>query len=272
LRPPISFDALLRRDKKSPDSSRNGSGNQHGTPSTQQHHNGYDGTSEQAQRPVEPAVKPMDVKIAQENNEKREKELRTSLQNVEVVAMSSTRQLDDTYYTILDKASLLRSTVANLQQLAEEAREMDALFHERSEKIEEDTRGLLSSFDNFNAQEKIITELVDKLKASKTETNQLNDRLEAARNRVEAYEQREKVKAANRRKRWGAIWGVLVGLLVLVVAFVVVRNRSEVGSRVHGVVETMDRLGSELRASVTALNPLPSHSEDPYLKRLFDEI
>jgi uncharacterized coiled-coil protein SlyX len=258
----------LRRDKKTPDSSRNGSGNQQNIPPHNRRSDTYDGAAEQAK----PVIRPIDVKLAQENNAKREKELRTSLQNAEEVAMSRTRQLDDTYYTILDKASLLRSTVANLQQLAEESRQMDALFQERKGKLEEDTRGLVQSFDNFDAQEKTITELVEQLKASKTQTAQLNDRLEAARNRVEAYEQREKAKAANRRKRWSAIWGALVGMLVLVVAFVVARNRSEVGSRVHGVVEVMDRLGSELRASVTALNPMPSHSEDPYLKRLFDEI
>lgn len=217
-------------------------------------------------------VKPGDVKKAQDDNAKREKELRASLQNVEEVAMSSTRQLDDTYYTILDKASLLRSTVANLQQLAEESREMHATFQERTGKLEDDTRGLLQSFDNFNAQEKLIDDLVSQLKASKSQTAELNNRLEAARNRVEAYEKREKVKAANRRKRWGAIWGVLVGIVILVVAYVIARNRSAVGSRVHGVVEVMDRLGNELKASVSALKPMPSQSEDPYLKRLFDEI
>ncbi|SMQ46504.1 unnamed protein product [Zymoseptoria tritici ST99CH_1A5] len=269
LRPPISFDSLLRRDKKTPDSSRNASSNQQRTPPIQQRNATYDGAAEQAQRVV---VKPGDVKKAQDDNAKREKELRASLQNVEEVAMSSTRQLDDTYYTILDKASLLRSTVANLQQLAEESREMHATFQERTGKLEDDTRGLLQSFDNFNAQEKLIDDLVSQLKASKSQTAELNNRLEAARNRVEAYEKREKVKAANRRKRWGAIWGVLVGIVILVVAYVIARNRSAVGSRVHGVVEVMDRLGNELKASVSALKPMPSQSEDPYLKRLFDEI
>ena len=81
--------------------------------------------------------------------------------------MSSTRQLDDTYYAILEKASILRSTVASLQQIADESRKMHSNFQEDTSKLEQDTKQNLESFGNFEQQEKTINDLVNKLQASR---------------------------------------------------------------------------------------------------------
>ncbi|KAK5130909.1 hypothetical protein LTR08_001573 [Meristemomyces frigidus] len=273
LRPPISFDQLLRREKKSPDSSRRGSGGQ------QQQRDIAEWRAQQqtqAERESRRRVRPEDVEKAKADNVKREEELRQSLKEVEEVGMSSTRQLDDTYYGILEKASILRSTVASLQQLAEESRRMHPHFREDAEGMEKETRQSIEGFGNFDEQEKAINELVGELKVSKADTEMLNERLEAARNRIEAYEKRELAKRVKRRNQWNATWGTLVGILLLVIVIVLLRNRRDVARQLDGVGRKLGQAG-EMAGSVvlhlsTDLKPAPRPSEDPYLQNLFDEL
>lgn len=271
LKPPISFDNLLRRDKKSPEENRSGSTNQRVHQARQDN-----ATNWEEQRAVQARkrdVKAEDVKRAREQNEQREEELRESLKGVEEAAMSSTRQLDDTYYSILERASILRSTVASLQQLAEESRRMHLSFNDDSNKLVEDTKRNLNSFGNFDGQEKTINNLVSQLKNSKEKTNKLNDRLEAARNRIEAYEKREREKQQKRRKNWWIVWGILIAFFALILGVWTVKHRSTVGTRIHHVAKILDEFGNDIASPITAvLKPTASPSENPYLNRLFDEL
>ncbi|KAF7197142.1 hypothetical protein HII31_01567 [Pseudocercospora fuligena] len=271
LKPPISFDALLRRDKKSPDSSRRGS-TSHQNPQHSREVSDY--TVQQTQQAARPRVRPEDVEKAKKDNAKREQELRDSLKSVEEVAMSSTRQLDDTYYAILEKASLLRTTVASLQQLTEESRRMHATFKEDTEELERETRKNLDGFGNFDQQEKTINELVSRLSNSKDRTTKLNERLEAARTRVAEFEQREKEKQKARRIRYSAIWAVIIGILVFIIAVVIAKKRSAVGSRLYSVAKALDDFGHDVVeiASPVAAMIKPTPTEDSYLKKLFDEL
>ena len=230
-RPPISFDTLLRRDKRSPSPSKH----KHRSSSDVQQHN-------EVQQPV-PVVEPVtvqDVEKMQKDNARREEELRQSLKNVEDVGMSSTRQLDDTYYAILEKASILRSTVQSLQRLAEESRRLHSTFDEDTTKLKDDTQRNLDAFGNFEQQEGTINELVTRLTDSRTQTNKLNERLESARHRVEAFEKREGEKAAARRTRWHMIWVTLLSVVLLVIAIVVTKHRRVVAEQLH---EVGNRLG-----------------------------
>ena len=267
LKPPITFDHILRRDKKSPDSSRTGSQNQQ----LQQLDRN---ASIQQPEIIQRRVRPEDVAKAKRDNAKREEDLRESLRNVEEVGMSSTRQLDDTYYAILEKASILRSTVSSLQQLADESRRLHSSFQEDTNKLERDTKQNLDSFGNFNQQERTINKLVSKLQDSKGRTDQLNDRLESARLRIEGYEEREIVKQAKRRQRWHITWGTLLGVFTLIVAILLARNRRAVGHQLDTVGEHLVRLGDiaeDVVAPLSARLKSPP-SEDPYLRSLFDEL
>jgi hypothetical protein len=271
LKPPISFDHLLRRDKKSPDSSRRGSGSQH-------QHQQRDPAEEQARQHAQAEkeaklkVDPQDVEKAKAANAKREEGIRQSLKRVEELGMSSTRQLDDTYYAILEKASILRSTVVSLQQLAEESRRMHKQFEEDTTALERDTKANIESFGNFDEQEKTIDALVSRLKGSKTETQKLNDRLEAARSRVEAFEKREEARQSKRRKQWHATWGTLLGVLVVIVAILVFQNKTDVVQEIGGVGQTLASLSKAVADQVSSVRSSPSSSEDPYLRELLDEL
>lgn len=215
-------------------------------------------------------IRPEDVDKVRKENDRREEQLRESLKSVEEVGMSSTRQLDDTYYAILEKASILRSTVASIQQLADESRKMHSSFQDDTAKIERETEQNLDSYGNFNQQEKRINELVTHLQGLRDTTNKLNDRLESARLRVEAFEQQEKAREAKRRIRWHILWVSVVAVFGLVIAILLAKNRKAVGRQVGSVTEHLVKLGDIAEDVVMPLRASPT--EDPYLKKLFDEL
>lgn len=269
LKPPITFDHILRRDKKDSDSSRRGSS------IAQQQQQQSDSTATSALHEArQKYVKPEDVAKAKKENEKREEDLRESLKGVEEVGMSSTRQLDDTYYAILEKASILRSTVASLQQLADEGRRMHATLLEDTSKLENDTKQNMESFGNFEQQEKTINQLVSQLENSRGRTNELNDRLESARLRVEAHEVRENEKSARRRTQLNITWVTLLGIALLVVSLIVARNRRKVGKQLDVVGRQLVELGDAVDDMIAPISSRlrPSPSEDPYLRKLFGEL
>ncbi|EMC93451.1 hypothetical protein BAUCODRAFT_76289 [Baudoinia panamericana UAMH 10762] len=272
LKPPVSFDHFLRRERKSPASSRRGSATQ------LQRDEDERKAQEQAQaeREVRRKVTATEVAQAKADNVRREDELRQTLKHVEELGMRSTRQLDDTYYAILEKASLLRSTVAGLQQLAEESKRMQKHFEEETRDLIATTHGSIEAFGDFQDQQRSIDLFVKKLNECKRETVQLDERLEQARQRTEAFDQRRKEKLATRRKQWTATWGAFVGVLVLVIAIVLLRNHRQVAeswdgagqalSKVEGMAEDM------LSYLPSRLRPAPSLGEDPYLRKLFDDL
>lgn len=274
LKPPVSFEHLLRRERKGPETSRHGS-------SEQQRHNGdveeWQAMQElHAKEEAMRRVKPQDVAKAKAENAKRDEELRQRLKKVEDIGMESTRQLDDTYYAILEKASVLRSTVASLQQLAEESRRMHTSFKDETAQLEQTTRQDLDSFSGFTQQEKTVDDLVARLKASKAETEKLNQRLEKTRHRIEAYEKRENAKESKRRKQWNATWGTLVGIVVLLLSLVILKHYKSIALKFDGVGKTLAEGGEIIEdiavSSVAKLKLAPRPTEDPYLQKLFDEL
>ncbi|KAF2214894.1 hypothetical protein CERZMDRAFT_36897 [Cercospora zeae-maydis SCOH1-5] len=257
LKPPISFDSLLRRDKKGAESGRHGgSKHSHQHRTSQQQRDLDEWTRQQAELAVKRQIRPEDIEKAKRGNEKREKVLRDDLAAVEDVAMSSTRQLDDTYYAILEKMSLLRNTVSSLQQLAEESRSMHEKFKQDSDQLEQNSKTTFDSFSEFKPQEKTITGLVDQLQESKKRTDRLNERLEAARNRMEAYEAREKQNRRTSRQRWSAIWLVLAGLLVLFVGLLLAKHRGTASSN----------------PIIAVVKPKAKLDQDPILEKLFEDL
>lgn len=270
LKPPITFDHILRRDKKDSDSSRRGSSN----PQQQQQPSQQPNSTRNVTPILEKPVRPEDVAKAKKENERREEELRQSLKDVEEVGMSSTRQLDGTYYAILEKASMLRSTVASLQQLADESRRMHSSFADDTKKLENNTEQSVQSFGQFKPQEKKINDLVSKLEDARGRTNQLNDQLESARLRVEAYEGRENEKATRRRARLNITWVTLLGVLLLVLSILLAKNRRAVGKQLDVVSERLVGLADVVDDVVAPLSSRlrPSPSEDPYLQKLFDKL
>jgi uncharacterized protein YukE len=265
IKPPVTFDSILRRgDRRSPDSSRRGSSNPHGQD--------WDFAQQQAEAERR-RVKPEDVRKLRGENEKRERELLAALKKVEELGMQSTRQLDDTYYSILEKAENMRNTLAEMQRLADESRSSRERFDQEADELKKSTEQTMDGFGEFKTQEEAIDGYVTRLAESKTKTERLNERLEAARKRVEAYEKRYRETRAKSRQRWNITWGSLAAALVLLVALVIARHYRHIGYQSNsgrGIVamgDAVDKIAAPVTQKLTA-----APSEDPVLEEIFAKV
>lgn len=267
IKPPVTFDSILRRggDKRSPDSSRRGSAIPHG---------GQDWDFAQQQAEAEKRrVKPEDVRKLRGENERRERELLAALKKVEELGMQSTRQLDDTYYSILEKAENMRNTLAEMQKLAAESRSSREKFDREADELRQSTEETMDGFGEFKTQEEAIDGYVSRLAESKTKTEGLNERLEAARKRVEAYEKRYRETRAKARQRWNITWGSLAAALVLLLALVIARHYRHIAYQLSGGagLVAMGDVVDKIAAPITQkLAPTPS--EDPVLEEIFAKV
>lgn len=265
IKPPVTFDSILRRgDKRSPDSSRRGSANPQGQD--------WDFAQQQAEAERR-RVKPEDVRKLRSENEKSEKELLGALKRVEELGMQSTRQLDDTYYSILEKAENMRNTLAEMQRLADESRSSREKFEQDAQELKAETEKSMDSFGEFKTQEETIDGYVSRLADSKAKTKGLNERLEAARKRVEAYEKRYRETRAKSRQRWNITWGSLAATLVVVVALLIARHYRHIGHQLSGgrtviaMGDAVDKIASPVTEKL-----ISSPSEDPLLRDMFEEV
>lgn len=268
IKPPVTFDSLLRRnEKRSPDSSRRGSANPQGHGSQV-----WDFAQQQAEAERR-RVKPEDVRKLRGENEKRERELLAALKRVEELGMQSTRQLDDTYYSILEKAENMRNTLAEMQRLADESRSSREKFELEAKELKQRTEKTMDGFGEFKTQEEAIDGYVSRLAESKTKTEGLNERLEAARKRVEAYEKRYRETRAKARQRWNITWGSLAAALVLVVALLIARHYRNIGYQSAGgkgivaIGDAVDKIAAPLTQKLVA-----TPSEDPVLNEMFAKV
>nr|OQO21673.1 hypothetical protein B0A51_10547 [Rachicladosporium sp. CCFEE 5018] len=270
LKPPTSFDNILRRDRKrSPEpSSRNGSGN-----AAQQVQPAWDMAQAQAEAERK-RVKPEDVLRAKKANVKRQTELRCSLAKVEELGMRSTRELDDTYYSILEKAEVMRNTINEMQRLAEESKESREKFEKDAEVLHGDVGKTLEGYVEFKPQQKRVDRLVERLQNAKSSTEVLNERLEAARGRVETYEKRYHQRQALRRKQWGITSGSVVAVIALIIALLIAKNRGRVELQLDDLGRKLVHLGEVVEGAAGSVVAVirPTHTEDPYLQEMFKEV
>jgi DNA repair exonuclease SbcCD ATPase subunit len=122
----------------------------------------------------------------------RNRELRASLQTLSEYSLTSTRRTDDTYYSILEKLAVLRSTIGELQELSSFTRELHEDFQNDADELEEEVNGQLDAFHNFEPQEQQVAVLEERVNAGREKARGLNRRLDDARKRVEVRERVEK--------------------------------------------------------------------------------
>jgi hypothetical protein len=131
----------------------------------------------------------------------------------------------------------------------------------------------MNGFGEFKAQEEAIDGYVSRLAESKSKTEGLNERLEAARKRVEAYEKRYRETRAKSRQRWNITWGTLAAVLVFLLALVVARHYRHIGYQSSGGrgLVAMGDVVDKIAAPVTD-RLMPTSSEDPVLMEMFENV
>ncbi|KAI9766867.1 MAG: hypothetical protein M1835_007123 [Candelina submexicana] len=123
---------------------------------------------------------------------KRNEELHSSLSALSSISTSTTRQLDELYYSILEKLTTLHTTISSLQDLTTLTTQLQNDFQTQSEELEFEVQGQIEGFASFDKQQVQIEDLEARVRKGREKVGTLTGRLERVRGRVEGWETREK--------------------------------------------------------------------------------
>lgn len=113
-------------------------------------------------------------------------ELRAALQSLSDQSLKISRRLDDTYYSVLEKISVLQQTIGTLHELSGLTRELHQNFEADTTELVDDVTGQVEAFDNFETQQEQVIGLEERIKAGKEKADALTARLEQAKEHVDA--------------------------------------------------------------------------------------
>jgi DNA repair exonuclease SbcCD ATPase subunit len=125
------------------------------------------------------------------SSDKATRNIRTALKSLSDQSLKTSRRLDDTYYSILEKVSVLRQTIGSLQELSSLTRELRDNFETDTKELIDDVQGQYETFGNFDSQQEQIIGLEERIQASKKKADSLTDRLAEAKKCVDARAQSE---------------------------------------------------------------------------------
>jgi chromosome segregation ATPase len=105
--------------------------------------------------------------------------------------MKTTRKLDDSYYSCLEKLAVLQSTISTLQELSTLTGHLHESFQADTSDLKSEMETQIGSFGGFHDQNERIDGLEMRVRSSKNKADELSGRLENARARVRTLEARE---------------------------------------------------------------------------------
>ncbi|KAK3310182.1 uncharacterized protein B0T15DRAFT_27907 [Chaetomium strumarium] len=223
----------------------------------------------------------------------RESGLQRSLAELESFASSTTKRLDDTYHSLLDKLSTLQSTVAALKELADLSRQLNNSFSAEAEELVVDVGSQLDSFGQFEDQQKRIESLRDRIHAGRKRIRSLSERVDAVSERIENWERADREWQEKTRKRLKTVW-IVVTVVIFSMLFLFVGSQYVNGgweettapdankdlNTLRGVAGANTDLLWTLRATGSHGNDEPKNSTGPSVAsstmtdmlRMFDEL
>ncbi|KAL9088569.1 MAG: hypothetical protein Q9165_006089 [Trypethelium subeluteriae] len=206
-------------------------------------------------------VRVEDVERERGRGKKRDEELRTTLNTLTALSHDATRRLDTTYYAILDKVSLLRSTIADLQQLSDATAHLRDGFDANSRSLQADLHAKIGEFTpGAQAQEEQIRKLEERLVRSREVTEGLTKRVDEARGRVRGWEDGEREWQARTTRRLRMLFGGLGAILVFLIALAAFHT---VGPSTGKMAESVRDAEAELETDVAAIfSMLPADLEE----------
>lgn len=122
------------------------------------------------------------------------------------LSVNATRQLDNTYYSVLEKLSTLHNTISSLKELANMTRKLNEDFKVDSAEVVKDVTIELDRFEGFGDQERKIEALAARVKTGRERIKTLGSRVNIVRERVSCWEQAEMEWKEKTRKRLRIMW------------------------------------------------------------------
>ncbi|APA05807.1 hypothetical protein sscle_01g005770 [Sclerotinia sclerotiorum 1980 UF-70] len=216
---------LSRSEGVSSNESRNGSRRHSIFSSTV---DGFDFSRTSERRPLREG----ELEAEKEKSAMMAKELRNALTDVNAVADHTTRNLDATYYSVLEKLGDLHRTIGSLKELAAMTRQLNEDFNTEGEELVEESRAQLEGFEEFEAQEQKITALEKRVKEGRNTIDILSGRVDIVRKRVKGWEKAEQEWQDKTRKRLKMMW-ILMSICATILLSIVILAYIPTGEQGH---------------------------------------
>ncbi|KAI1764783.1 hypothetical protein GGR53DRAFT_492568 [Hypoxylon sp. FL1150] len=135
--------------------------------------------------------------------------LRKSLMELSTYSTETTRRLDNTYYSVLEKLNMLQGTITDLKELAGMSQELEDNFKAESQGLVNELEQQIDSFGQFDDQQKRILELRGRIHAGRDKVDTLSRRVDVVRERIEGWERADMEWQERTRKRLKTIWIIM---------------------------------------------------------------
>ncbi|KAH9214536.1 hypothetical protein DL95DRAFT_389506, partial [Leptodontidium sp. 2 PMI_412] len=126
----------------------------------------------------EGVVREGEVREERERGVLRATELRNALNNLNTHSNLTTRRLDTTYYSVLEKLTTLQSTITSLKELAHLTRGLTEQFGTEAQEVVDDVTGQVDGFNGFRDQEARIKGLMERVDGGRERIKILAGRVE----------------------------------------------------------------------------------------------
>jgi len=146
--------------------------------------------------------------------------LKKSFFDLDTFTSTTTRQLDETYYSILEKLSLLQGTVVAMQALAGMSREVSDSFSQEARDLVADAETQLEGLGGFDDQQKRITSLQGRISGGRERIVALSRRVDAVNDRIDSWERADREWQDRTRRRLKVIWLVMIVIVFVVLTLV----------------------------------------------------
>lgn len=166
-----------------------------------------------------------DLELVKSRRQPGEEHLRSALSTVGTLATDITRRLDYTYYSLLEKVAALTSTFASFQELSDSASTIFDDIERETSVLDGDIRRQIADLKDFQPQMRKIERLEERMRSGKKKADALGKRLEAIRNRIDLWEEKEVEWQTRVGRRLRVFW-VIVALSVLVFLVVLISQKS----------------------------------------------
>jgi hypothetical protein len=143
--------------------------------------------------------------------------------DLNTLSNNTTRRLDNTYYSVLEKLSVLQNTILSMQEIAGLTKSLNEEFKTESEEVINEVQGQLEGFNGFQSQEERISALQTRVKAGRDKIGTLGERVDIIRQRVESWEKAEFEWQERTRRRFRLIWMIMSAAAVVFIALILFR-------------------------------------------------
>ncbi|KAH9879332.1 hypothetical protein J1614_002771 [Plenodomus biglobosus] len=291
IQPPTSFGDLLRQARGSKESSPSHSRKGSIAPGQDQIRNSKDDGAGGIFIPPKKPLRPEDVEKEGLRVQARERDLRAALQSLSDQSLKTSRRLDDTYYAILEKVSVLRQTIGTLQELSGLTKELQVNFESDTRELVKDVSSQVEAFDDFQSSQQQVSALEERITAGKLRAESLTARLARAKERVDARAKSEAQWQATNTHRLRIFWGILGSIIAIIIALIFFHQLKPVYGTEHphktldfasrsAILEApIPEIAKEaiIGPSSKPSSPIPEGSPQPSLEederlRIFDEL